>query len=259
MTVGLVPTMGAFHEGHLALMRRSLENGDCTIVSLFVNPTQFGPKEDFEKYPRDFNRDSQLAADLGVHALFAPPASEMYPEGFQTNISLPKISSRYEGEIRPGHFDGVATVCAKLFNLVQPQRAYFGQKDYQQCVLIQRMVSDLNFNMEIVPVPTVREPDGLAMSSRNAFLSPEERTVAPDLYLALRQAAELAEQRERSAAAIKERAIHLLSEEPTIKVDYIEVADAESLEPCDLVDRSTVILGAIRLGSTRLIDNILLK
>ncbi|MCL5283774.1 MAG: pantoate--beta-alanine ligase [Armatimonadetes bacterium] len=258
-TVGLVPTMGAFHEGHLALMRRSLENGDCTVVSLFVNPTQFGPKEDLEKYPRDFNRDSQLAADFGVHALFAPTASEMYPEGFQTHISLPKIRSRYEGEIRPGHFDGVAAVCAKLFNLVQPQRAYFGQKDYQQLVLIQRMVCDLNFSMEIVPVPTVREPDGLAMSSRNAYLSPEERAVAPRLYLALRQAAEMAEQGEHKSAAIEEQAVHFLAEEPLIKVDYIKVADAEMLEPADLGDRPAVILGAIRIGSTRLIDNILLK
>ncbi|MCR4394819.1 MAG: pantoate--beta-alanine ligase, partial [Dehalococcoidales bacterium] len=180
-TVGFVPTMGYLHEGHLSLVRRSRSENDYTVVSIFVNPTQFGPNEDFDRYPRDYPRDFALLEKENVDCVFLPPVKEMYPEGYSTWVDVYKVTERLEGAIRPGHFRGVATVVTKLFNIVQPDRAYFGQKDAQQCVVIKKMVADLNMNLEIVICPTVREPDGLAMSSRNVYLSPEERQQAPVL------------------------------------------------------------------------------
>src|SRR5438094_368111 len=198
--IGLVPTMGALHDGHRSLIRRAREENDTVVVSIFVNPTQFGPGEDFAKYPRDLERDANLSREMEVDALFTPSVEEMYPNGPPVTVDVPDLARRWEGEFRPGHFRGVATVCVKLFNIVQPTRAYFGQKDYQQLRVIQRMVDDLHIPTEIVPVPSLREPDGLALSSRNVYLNPEQRRAATVLYRALRAAQERFEAGERSSA-----------------------------------------------------------
>jgi pantoate--beta-alanine ligase len=232
-SVGLVPTMGAFHDGHLSLFRAARAESEVVVVSLFVNPTQFAPGEDFERYPRDFERDSRLAREEGVDVLFSPAADEVFPPGFQTWIEVEELGSGLEGEVRPGHFRGVATVCLKLFNLVRPDRAYFGQKDAQQAAVIRRMVRDLNVPVEIRVLPTVRDENGLALSSRNAYLSREERERALALPRAL-------------ATRDPVRARELLR---GLDVDYVEVADFEP----------KVLAGAVRVGGTRLIDNVLLE
>lgn len=256
--VGFVPTMGALHEGHLALMRRAQGDCDVVVVSIFVNPTQFSPGEDYERYPRDLQRDSRLAQQVGVDALFTPSVEEMYPPGGQTVVEVPELAKRWEGEFRPGHFRGVATVCTKLFNIVQPDRAYFGQKDYQQLKVIERLVADLHLPLTIVPVATVRDQDGLALSSRNSYLSAEERQAATVLHRALEKVEALFNAGERSGRILQEVLLETLAQEPRAVIDYAAVADAETLEPLEKVEYRAVALLAVRIGTTRLIDNTLL-
>lgn len=257
-TVGFVPTMGYLHEGHMSLVRRALAECQYVVVSIFVNPLQFGPREDFDRYPRDMARDEQMLREIGVHVLFAPEAAEMYREGFCSYVEVAGLSDRWEGRSRPGHFRGVATVVAKLLNIVQPQRAYFGQKDYQQSVIVRRMVADLDIPVEIVVCPTVREADGLAMSSRNVYLAPKERRAAAVLYHALMVAQELWKQGERSGPVLRSSALKVLAEEPLAKVDYVSVVHPETLEELDRIEGSAVVLLAVWIGKTRLIDNVIL-
>jgi len=255
-TIGFVPTMGYFHEGHLSLMRRAKAECDLCVVSLFVNPTQFGPSEDFQRYPRDFARDAAMAESVGVDLLFAPEVEEMYPEGYQTYVEVTEVTRRLEGAARPGHFRGVATVCTKLFNIVQADRAYFGKKDYQQLKVIQRMVRDLNIPTEIVPCETVREPDGLAMSSRNVYLKPDERQAATVLYRALCAGRDAILAGERDAKKVQALVEQVIATEPLVKTEYVDVADAETLEPLTDLRGEVVISLAARVGVARLIDNI---
>jgi pantoate--beta-alanine ligase len=255
-TIGFVPTMGYFHEGHLSLMRRAKAECDLCVVSLFVNPTQFGPSEDFQRYPRDFARDAAMAESVGVDLLFAPEVEEMYPEGYQTYVEVTEVTRRLEGAARPGHFRGVATVCTKLFNIVQADRAYFGKKDYQQLKVIQRMVKDLNIPTEIVPCETVREPDGLAMSSRNVYLKPDERQAATVLYRALCAGRDAILAGERDAKKVKVLVEQVIATEPLVKTEYVDVADAETLEPLTDLQGEVLISLAARVGVARLIDNI---
>jgi pantoate--beta-alanine ligase len=256
--VGLVPTMGALHEGHLSLVRRARADGGLVVVSLFVNPTQFGRGEDFDRYPRDRERDTALAGDAGADLLFAPDVAEVYPAGFATSVEVAGLSEILEGAVRPGHFRGVTTVVAKLYQMVAPDRAYFGQKDFQQLRVVERMTRDLNMPVTIVPMPTVREPDGLAISSRNAYLSPEERRAAPVLFRALREAERSVAAGERDPAAVGEQAAAAIGAEPLARLDYAAVVDAESLAPLVRLDRPAVLLVAARFGRTRLIDNVVL-
>jgi pantoate--beta-alanine ligase len=256
--IGFVPTMGALHAGHLALMRRARGDCDVVVVSIFVNPTQFGPGEDYERYPRDLQHDSRLAQQVGVDALFTPSVEEMYLPGGQTVVEVPELAKRWEGEFRPGHFRGVATVCTKLFNIVQPDRAYFGQKDYQQLKVIERLVSDLHLPLAIVPVATVRDTDGLALSSRNSYLSAEERQAARVLYRTLEKVEALFYAGERSGRILREVMAETLAQEPKAVVDYAAIADTETLEPLEKIEQRAVALLAVRIGNTRLIDNALL-
>jgi pantoate--beta-alanine ligase len=255
-SIGFVPTMGYFHEGHLSLMRRAKTECDLCVVSLFVNPTQFGPSEDFQRYPRDFARDAAMAESVGVDLLFAPDVEEMYPEGYQTYVEVTEVTRRLEGAARPGHFRGVATVCTKLFNIVQADRAYFGKKDYQQLKVIQRMVRDLNLPIEIVPCETVREPDGLAMSSRNVYLNPDERRAAAVLYRALCAGRDAILAGERDAKKVQVLVEQVIATEPLVKTEYVDVADAETLEPLTDLRDEVVISLAARVGAARLIDNV---
>ncbi|HZP26175.1 MAG TPA: pantoate--beta-alanine ligase [Dehalococcoidia bacterium] len=255
-SVGFVPTMGYLHEGHLALVRRARAENDRIVASIFVNPTQFGPQEDFQSYPRDEARDLQLLAGEGVDAVFLPAADEMYPEGAVTWIEVSgPLTARLEGVARPGHFRGVTTVVAKLFYIVQPQRAYFGQKDAQQLLVVRRMVRDLALPVEVVAVPTVRDSDGLALSSRNVYLPPEERKQALALPRALLRAQERVAAGERDAASLRE-GIEGALREAELAIDYVSVADAETLEELETVDRPALALAAVRAGQTRLIDNV---
>jgi len=255
-SVGFVPTMGYLHEGHLELVRRARIENLTVVVSIFVNPTQFGPEEDFLSYPRDPKRDLALLEKERVSIVFMPSAEEMYPEGFGTWVEVEKITDRLEGAFRPGHFRGVATVCAKLFNIVEPDKAYFGQKDAQQLAVIRKMVSDLNMNLEIVAVPTVREPDGLAMSSRNTYLNREERQAALVLWKALSLAQELWQKGERSAERLRQEMTSLIENEPLARIEYVSVADAKTLEELEEIDRTALVSMAVWIGNTRLIDNI---
>jgi pantoate--beta-alanine ligase len=257
-SVGFVPTMGALHEGHLTLMRKARSECDVVVASIFVNPTQFAPGEDFEKYPRDLRKDSVLSQKAGVDALFVPAPDQIYPPGGSTVVEVPDVTRRWEAEVRPDHFRGVATVCAKLFNIVQPGRAYFGQKDYQQLKVIERMVADLHFEIKIVAVPTVREPDGLALSSRNVYLSPEERTAATLLSAALNAARQAYEAGEREPAQLESIMRGVVADAPPVNLEYAAVADIETLEPLPQVDDRAVLLVAARVGQTRLIDNAML-
>ena len=253
--VGLVPTMGFFHEGHLELMRRARTECGVVVVTLFVNPTQFGPSEDYDAYPRDFERDSALAEAVGVDYLFSLEAEEMYPEGFQTTVSVKELSEVMCGEDRPGHFDGVATVVAKLFNIIPAHRAYFGQKDAQQLLVIRMMARDLNFPIEIIAVPTVREEDGLAMSSRNSYLSPEERLAATVLYRSLEAAASLIESGENSTGVIREEMEQVISTEPLVNLEYVTICDNIYLQPLSELSGEVLLALAARVGRARLIDN----
>ena len=254
--VGFVPTMGYLHEGHLALVRQARAENVSVVVSIFVNPTQFGPQEDFARYPRDPQRDLALLDKEGTDIVFMPSADEMYPKDFNSWVEVGKVAERLEGAARPGHFRGVATVVAKLFNIVQPDRAYFGQKDAQQLIVIRKMTRDLDMNLEIVAVPTVREPDGLAMSSRNTYLNPEERKQAIVLYQALTLAQKLYSEGERGAEAIRQQMTALIQKQPLAKIDYISIADAETLDELDTVKPPALVSLAVRIGRTRLIDNV---
>ncbi|GGA38527.1 pantothenate synthetase [Kroppenstedtia guangzhouensis] len=257
--LGLVPTMGYLHEGHLSLIRQAAKECEQVVVSVFVNPLQFGPGEDLDRYPRDLERDQKLAGEAGADILFTPGVGEMYPNGAKTTVRITGLTDRLCGASRPGHFDGVATVVSKLFHIVEPDRAYFGQKDAQQVAVIQQMVQDLNFPVEVVSCPTVREADGLAMSSRNVYLSPEERKQAAILYKTLREATREREAGRLCRAAeavqfIRER----LEKAEGLLIDYVEVLSYPELEPLDRLDGDRSIAAvAVRLGSTRLIDNVI--
>ena len=254
-TIGFVPTMGYLHEGHLSLVGLSKARADLTVLSIFVNPTQFGPNEDLGRYPRDAEGDLQKCKDNGVDVVFFPDAAGMYPEGYCTYVDVEAVSEGLCGSSRPGHFRGVATVVAKLFNIVKPDRAFFGQKDFQQTVVIRRMVKDLNMDTEVVIGPTLREPDGLAMSSRNVYLAPGERAAAASLFAALSAAKELYASGERDAGRLKARVYEILAGEPMVRPEYVEAVDID-MRPARVAGDDTVIAIAARLGNTRLIDNI---
>lgn len=256
--IGLVPTMGAFHDGHLSLMRRAREECDVVIVSLFVNPAQFGPTEDLASYPRDEAHDAELAAGIGVDVLFAPDVDEVYPPGFATTVSVRGVTEPLEGAARGvEHFEGVATVVTKLFNMVGPDVAYFGQKDIQQTLVIKRFVRDLDLPVQIEVLPIVREPDGLALSSRNAYLSPEDRERAPALHRALEAAAQATARGERSAQAVLEAARDALRA-AAIEPEYLEIVDPESLRPATQIAAPVLLAVAAPVGRARLIDNAIL-
>jgi len=257
-TWGFVPTMGYLHEGHLSLVRRARAENDRVAVSVFVNPTQFGPHEDYARYPRDLERDLRLLEPLGVDLVFVPSVEEMYPPGFQTWVIVEEVSRPLEGASRPGHFRGVATVVAKLFNILRPDRAYFGQKDAQQTVVIRRMVQDLNIPVEIMICPTVREPDGLAMSSRNTYLNPEERRAATVLFRALQAAKARYEAGERDAERLREAMREVIRAEPLARIDYVSVAHPETLQELERVEGPALLSLAVYIGTTRLIDNLML-
>ncbi len=256
--LGFVPTLGALHEGHLSLVRRSRRECAFTVASIFVNPTQFAPGEDFKTYPRDLARDESVLDREGIDVLFAPATESMYPAGHKTHVQVADLSEGLCGAFRPGHFRGVATVVAKLFNIVMPDAAYFGLKDAQQAAVIRRMAADLDFGVEVVVCPTVREADGLALSSRNAFLTAEERACAPALYAALKDAAAAVAQGERSAGRVRSLVESRL-EGTSFRLQYVEAVDAETLRPLDRLEGEILVAAAACLGSTRLIDNILIR
>jgi len=257
-TIGLVPTMGYFHDGHVSLMRRSAAENDVTITTLFVNPTQFGANEDLAAYPRNLERDTSMAAAAGVDFLFTPTNEMMYPPGYKTYIRVEEWSDLLCGVTRPVHFRGVTTVCCKLFNICRPDRAYFGSKDAQQFLIIRKMVADLNMNLEVVPMPIVRETDGLAMSSRNVYLTPEERADAALLNKSLAAAKELYEKGETRATEIRAAVTSVLQDSPRIRIDYIEIVNTETLEPAGAAGPGTLIALAVFLGKARLIDNVII-
>ena len=256
-TVGFVPTMGYLHEGHLALIRRARAECDHVIVSIFVNPTQFGPKEDLAKYPRNLERDFSLIEPY-TDVVWTPSAEIMYPQGYQTWVEVEAVTRPLEGSMRPGHFRGVTTVVAKLFNAVQPHKAYFGQKDAQQVAVIRQMVRDLNFPLQIVVCPTTREEDGLAMSSRNVYLDPEQRKAATVLYRSLSAAKELYEKGERNAEKVKGKMKEVLASEPLAEPQYVSCADYDTLEELDKIKGKALLSMAVYFGKTRLIDNFIL-
>jgi len=257
--IGFVPTMGYLHQGHLSLIRTAKENSDVVVVSIFVNPVQFGPEEDFEKYPRDFEQDEKSAKDAGADIIFYPSVEEMYPEPYFTYVDVEKITDGLCGRSRPGHFRGVTTVVAKLFLCVKPHTAVFGQKDAQQAAVIRQMVRDLNFDIKIITAPIVREADGLAMSSRNKYLSHEERKEALALYDSLKLAESMVSNGEISAEIIRDAIERRISEEPHARIDYVELVNAESLEPVEIVIGRVLAAVAVFVGNTRLIDNVVLE
>lgn len=258
-SVGFVPTMGYLHNGHLTLVRRAEEANDVTVVSIFVNPLQFGANEDLSRYPRDLERDCAMLQEAGVDYVFAPDVEQMYPHPMDTVVDLPKLGGELEGKVRPGHFAGVATVVTKLFNIVQPDRAYFGEKDFQQLQIIRRMVSDLAQPVEIVGVPTVREADGLAMSSRNTYLSTEERNAAVIVPNALAEAQKLYLSGVRTAREIEDKIRVFIAAEPLADPEVVAVRDPQTLEEIDAVDdKSALLLLYVRVGSTKLLDNSLI-
>jgi len=253
--IAFVPTMGYLHEGHLNLMREGKKRGDCLVISIYVNPTQFAPGEDLEKYPRDFERDERLALDVGVDVIFYPSDREIYPDGFQTYVNVEKVSKNLCGLSRPIFFRGVATVCNKLFNIVKPHVTVFGKKDFQQLVVIKRMVADLNMGIEVVGMPTTREPDGLAMSSRNAYLKEGERESALSLSRSLKLAKELYEDGERRASVIIEKVREHIENQPHTKIDYVKICDTETMEDVETLENESVLALAVWVGFPRLIDN----
>jgi pantoate--beta-alanine ligase len=258
-TIGFVPTMGALHQGHLSLMRQAVKENDIVVVSIFVNPTQFGPKEDFKKYPRNLKQDARLCRKVGVDIIFYPDAKEMYPDNYKTYVFILELNDCLCGEFRPGHFKGVATVVAKLFNIVQPDVAYFGQKDAQQVIIIKKLVSDLNIPLKIEVLPTVRERDGLAMSSRNMYLSPAERKDALILYRALNLAKDLIRKGDVNSTNIIQRMRQLISKKKSAKVQYISIVDLEDLKPIHKIKDKALVALAAWIGKMRLIDNIIVK
>ena len=258
-SVGFVPTMGYLHEGHLALVRKARAENSSVVASIFVNPTQFGPQEDYEKYPRDHELDLSMLEREKTDIVFMPSVTEMYPERFNSWVEVSKVTERLEGATRPTHFRGVTTIVAKLFNIVQPTRAYFGQKDAQQAIVIKKMVADLNMNLKIVTVPTVREPDGLAMSSRNAYLNPQQRQAALVLHQALNLTQKLWSQGEKDAERIRQEMKALIKKQPLAIIDYVSIADNETLDELDTVSPPALVSLAVRIGKTRLIDNVVLE
>ena len=259
-TVGFVPTMGYLHEGHTSLINIARKHADVVVVSIFVNPIQFGPSEDYDRYPRDIERDKEILEKMGVDVMFYPSVDDMYPKGFTTYVEVKGLSDKLCGRYRPGHFRGVTTVVAKLFNIVMPDVAVFGEKDAQQAIIIKRMVRDLNFPVKIIVGPTVREPDGLAMSSRNEYLTEEERKVAPAIYQSLLLAKSLVEQGERDTSKIIAAMQEFLSKYDRIKVEYIEIVDKEELNPIERLEKGEALIAiAAYLGKARLIDNISVK
>lgn len=253
--ISFVPTMGYFHEGHLNLMREARKMADCLVVSIYVNPTQFGPKEDLSKYPRDFDRDRKMAEDVNVDVIFYPSNDEMYPNNYQTYVNVENVTQNLCGLSRPGHFRGVTTVCCKLFNMVKPHIAVFGKKDFQQFVTIKRMVADLNLDLEIIGVPTVREADGLAMSSRNVYLNEKERVSALSLINSLKLAQRLYDAGERKSSPILSEVSQLIKGVPYTEIDYIKICDTSTLMDIGEIEGEAVIALAVKVGTTRLIDN----
>ena len=256
--LGLVPTMGALHQGHLSLVSQAREDNASLAVSIFVNPAQFGPQEDLRTYPENQERDLALLEEMRVDLVFIPKPDDMYPAGFDTWVNVERIASRLEGESRPGHLRGVATVVAKLFNIVGPDRAYFGQKDAQQVQVIRRMNDDLNLGVELIALPTVREPDGLAMSSRNTNLSPQERQAASVLYRSLCEAKRMYGQEERQAQVIRKSIQKIIQAEPMAHLDYVSIADPDTLDELDTIQEPALVSLAVLIGKTRLIDNVVL-
>lgn len=256
--VGFVPTMGYLHEGHLELVRVAKRENPVAVVSIFVNPTQFAPNEDFKAYPRDLERDLSMLDGVQTDIVFIPESAEMYATGYNTWVDVQGITANLEGRSRPTHFRGVTTVCNKLFNIVQPHKAYFGQKDAQQALVIQKMVADLNMNLEIVVCPTIREEDGLAMSSRNTYLTADERLSAPVLYRSLCMARDMFSGGERDAAVIRRAMSELISREAGAKIDYVSIADIQTLDEVDRIEGRALVSLAVRLGKPRLIDNLIL-
>jgi pantoate--beta-alanine ligase len=257
--IGLVPTMGALHAGHIRLIEQARRETACVVVSVFVNPIQFNQTDDYHRYPRTLETDLEVCNRLGVDLVFAPPLEEMYPHAHQTFVEVQGLSEHLCGKFRPGHFRGVATVVIKLFNIVQPDLAYFGEKDAQQLAVIERMVADLNLPVQIVAVPTVRESDGLALSSRNQHLDAEQRKAATALYAALTTARRRVAAGERQSAAVKREALRVLKGRPGVRVEYLEIVDPQSMQPVDAIENGARIAGAVWVGSTRLIDNLLLQ
>lgn len=257
--LGVVPTMGYLHDGHLALVRHAKAQCEHVAVTIFINPTQFGPNEDLARYPRDLQRDLDLLEEEGVDLVFAPSVAEMYPQPYRTFVDVQGVTAPLEGARRPGHFRGVATVVCKLFNIVHADRAYFGQKDAQQTMVIKQMVRDLNMRTEIVVVPTVREADGLALSSRNVYLSPEQRAAAPVLFRSLQAAQRLYDTGERNASTLRQTVERIIAQEPLAQIDYISVAHDTTLEEiADHIQNGALVSLAVRFGTTRLIDNVVL-
>jgi len=253
--ISFVPTMGYFHDGHLSLMREGRQRADCLAISIYVNPTQFGPSEDFEKYPRDFERDKGLASDAGVDVIFYPEDKEMYPEHYQTYVNVDNVTQNLCGMSRPGHFRGVTTVCAKLFNIVKPHSAIFGKKDFQQLVAIKRMVLDLNMDLDIIGMPIVREPDGLAMSSRNVYLKTDEREGALSLSRSLNIAKEMYDRGERDVAAILAQVRKYIERHPHTNIDYAKICDTTTLKDIGHIEGESVLALAVKINKTRLLDN----
>jgi len=256
--VGLVPTMGYLHQGHIELVKTAKKENPVAVVSIFVNPAQFAPNEDFRAYPRDINRDLDLLRNAETDIVFIPSVEDMYPSGYNTWVVVKDITERLEGKSRPTHFQGVTTVCSKLFNIVEPHKAYFGQKDAQQALLIQKMVNELNMNLEIIIAPTVRESNGLAMSSRNTYLDKEERAAAAVLYKALCLAQDMYREGEQDAAKIRSAMTGLISKEPRAIIDYVSIADIQTLHELTRIEAKALVSIAVKIGKPRLIDNIIL-
>lgn len=258
LSVGLVPTMGYLHEGHQSLIKRAVQENDRVVVSIFVNPIQFAPNEDLETYPRDLEKDSILCNDTGADLIFHPQPEEMYPNGFSTQVVMNNLTTELCGKTRPTHFSGVCTVVGKLFNIVAPNRAYFGEKDAQQLAIIKRMVKDLNFDIEIVGCPIIRESDGLAKSSRNTYLNEQERKAALILSKSILLGKEMAANGERSSAVIIKAMTDLINTEPLAKIDYVSIVNAETIEPVDKLNGEILAAVAVYIGKTRLIDNFMM-
>lgn len=259
MSVGFVPTMGYLHEGHLSLVRESLREANATVVSIFVNPAQFGPREDFKEYPRDLNRDSEILEREGIDYLFVPEADEIYPLGYKTYVEVCDLQDRLCGRSRPGHFRGVCTVVLKLFNIVNPDISFFGQKDAQQAIILKRMVKDLNLDVKIEVLPIIREEDGLALSSRNKYLTREERKAAHVLSKSLKQAQSMMEKGERDSAAIIKEMKEIIGREPLVKIDYVEIVDLDNLDHVPRIEKGALAAVAVFIGKVRLIDNTILR
>jgi pantoate--beta-alanine ligase len=258
-SIGFVPTMGFLHEGHLSLVRESVQRADVTVVSIYVNPTQFGPKEDFKEYPRDFKRDTEILEAEGVDYVFSPGNEEIYPEGYKTYIEVHDLQDTLCGRSRPGHFRGVCTVVLKLFNIIEPDIAYFGQKDAQQAIILKKMVRDLNLGVKVEVLPIVREEDGLALSSRNTYLDQEERETARVLFESLEEARKMVKNGEQDSGQIISRMKERISQEPRAKIDYVEIVDIESLNPVAQIVNEALAALAVFIGKVRLIDNTILK